>query len=258
MAKIRFETCNGLGIATLDNPPVNAVGLDMIPDFEQVLAQIDNSNIRGLLFRAAGDNFSAGADVNMFAGQSPAQAREMFGEFFALLHRFEALPFPTMAVVQGLCLTAGLEAALAMDMIWASENAMFGQAEALIGAIPFGGGAQRLAARAGTARAKEIVFSARFYPAQRFLDYQVINRVLPDQDLLPKALAYMQNLADNGPTQAFAATKKIMGCFQDKGLDAADQMTRDLGADLFATKDFQHGVASFLTDGPGNITFKGK
>jgi len=178
-----------------------------------VLSEIKKSDIRGLIFKAHGDNFSVGADVNMFANRTPDQAREMFGDFFALLRQYETLPFPTMAVVQGLCLTAGLEAKLCMDMIWAADNAVFSQVEAIIGAIPFGGGIQRLSSHAGSARAKEIVFSAQFYPAQKFLDYNIINRILPAEDLSNKAEKYMQNLADKGPTLAFAATKKIINCY---------------------------------------------
>ena len=181
----------------------------------------------------------------------------MFGGFLGLLHRYQSLPFPTMAVVKGLCLTAGLEAALSMDMIWAADTAVFSQAEAIIGAIPFGGGIQRLAARAGSARAKEIVFSAQFYPAQKFLDYNIINRILPAEDLFAKAEKYMQNMADNGPTLAYAATKKIVQCFENDGIAKADQMTLDLGATMFDSKDFQNGIQSFLKKGPGKITFKG-
>lgn len=258
MTKIKFETKNALGIATLDNPPVNAIGLELIDDLQNVLSEIKKNAIRGLIFKAEGNNFSGGADVNIFKDRSPAQAREMFGDFFNLLHQYEALPFPTMAVVKGLCLTAGLEAALCMDMIWAADTAVFAQAEAVIGAIPFGGSIQRLTARAGSARAKEIVFSAQFYPAQKFLDYHIINRILPAEDLEPKAEKFMQNLADNGPTRAFAATKKIVSCFENKGLADADQMTQELGAGMFDTKDFQNGVASFLKEGPGKITFEGK
>ncbi len=243
---------------TLDNPPVNAIGLDLTDDLENTLDKIENSGIRGLIFKAEGDNFSAGADVNMFKDRTPAQAKEMFGGFFALLHRYQSLPFPTMAVVKGLCLTAGLEAALSMDMIWAADTAVFSQAEAIIGAIPFGGGIQRLAARAGSARAKEIVFSAQFYPAQKFLDYNIINRILPAEDLESKAEKFMQNMADNGPTLAYAATKKIVQYFENDGIAKADQMTRDLGATMFDTKDFQSGIQSFLKEGPGKVTFKGK
>jgi enoyl-CoA hydratase/carnithine racemase len=132
----------------LDNPPVNAIGIALIDELEATLDKIEKSGVRGLIFKAEGDNFSAGADVNMFANRSPEQAKKMFGEFYALLNRYQSLPLPTMAVVKGLCLTAGLEAALPMDMIWAADNSVFAQAEAIIGAIPFGGGIQRLAARA--------------------------------------------------------------------------------------------------------------
>jgi enoyl-CoA hydratase/carnithine racemase len=258
MGKIKFIRKNALGIMTLDNPPVNAIGIELIDELEATLEEIKNSGIRGLIFNALGDNFSAGADVNIFMNRSPEQAKEMFGDFFNLLHRFETLPIPTMAVVNGLCLTAGLEAALCMDMIWAADTAVFAQAEAIIGGLPFGGGTQRLAARAGSARAKEIVFSAQFYPAQKFFDYNIINRILPAQDLEKKAEKFMQNMADNGPTLAFAATKKIIKCFEDEGITPADQKTQDLGATMFDTKDFQNGIQSFLKDGPGKAIFKGE
>ena len=258
MLKLTFETRQSLGIVTLNNPPVNAIGLELVADFQNVLDEIERNNIRGLIFRAEGENFSAGADVNMFAGLTPAKAKEVFADFFVLMRGFETLPFPTMAVVQGLCLTAGLEAALTMDMIWAADSAVFSQAEAIIGAIPFGGGIQRLTDRAGAARAKEIVFSAQFYPSQKFLDYHIINRVLPAEDLLPKAEKFMQNLAENGPTLAFAATKEIVDRVQNEGIASADLKTQALGASLFDTEDLQNGVASFLKDGPGKITFQGK
>ena len=257
MKKIKFETKNALGIMTLNNPPVNAIGLELTEELQETLDKIKNSGVRGLIFKAEGDNFSAGADVNMFANRTPAQAKEMFAGFYALLHCYETLPIPTMAVVKGLCLTAGLEATLCMDMIWAADNAVFAQAEAIIGAIPFGGGIQRLTARAGSARAKEIVFSAQFYPAQKFLDYNIINRILPVEDLESKAEKFMQNMADNGPTLAYAATKKIINCVENEGVAQADQMTQDLGASMFDTKDFQNGVQSFLKEGPGKVTFKG-
>ena len=68
----------------------------------------------------------------------------------------------------------------------------------------------------------------------------------------------MQNLADNGPTIAVAATKKKVSYFENEGTNSADQMTQDLGATVFDTKDSQNGVASFLKEGPGKVTFKGE
>jgi len=65
MTKIKFEIKNALGIMTLDNPPVNAIGLELIDELQDALEKIENSGIRGLIFKAEGDNFSAGADVNI-------------------------------------------------------------------------------------------------------------------------------------------------------------------------------------------------
>ena len=80
-------------------------------------------------------------------------------ELLALAHSVEDLPFPTLAVVNGLCLTAGFELSLACDMIWAAESAQFGLVEIVVGLTPLMGGTQRVAERAGPARARELVMT---------------------------------------------------------------------------------------------------
>jgi enoyl-CoA hydratase/carnithine racemase len=82
-----------------------------------------------------------------------------------LIADLEELPFPTVAAVQGMCIAAGLELVLACDLIWAAASARFGQAEASIGTATLLGGVQRLAERAGPARAREIIYSADQYEA---------------------------------------------------------------------------------------------
>ena len=96
-----------------------------------------------------------------------------------MIRRFGEIPIPTVAAVQGLCLAAGLEVALSCDLIWAAEGCNLGLVEAVIGATPFGGGTQRLVARAGAGRAAEAVLTARAYPAETMLDWGVVNRVVP-------------------------------------------------------------------------------
>ncbi len=86
-------------------------------------------------------------------------------ELLSLAHSVEDLPFPTLAVVHGLCLTAGFELSLACDMIWASESAQFGLVEIVVGLTPLMGGTQRVAERAGPARARELVMTGGLYPA---------------------------------------------------------------------------------------------
>ena len=85
----------------------------------------------------------------------------MFGPLLGAVRRLEALPIPTLALVHGLCLTAGLEVSLGCDMIWAGESAQFGLVEAVVGLTPGAGGTQRMAERAGPARAREFVMTGR-------------------------------------------------------------------------------------------------
>jgi enoyl-CoA hydratase/carnithine racemase len=159
--------------------------------------------------------------------------------------------------VHGLCLTAGLEISLACDMIWATDSARFGLVEAVVGLTPGAGGTQRLAERAGPARAAEFVMSGALYDATTLERWNVINRVVPHEELYEKGMRFAHRLAD-GPTLAHAATKRIIRGYRAGGVDAADKVTPDQFAGLFASEDLKNAVDSFLKDGPGNATFEGR
>jgi len=174
-----------------------------------------------------------------------------------LVQRLERLPIPTLALVHGLCLTAGLEISLGCDMIWASESARFGLVEAVVGLTPGAGGTQRMAERAGPTRAAEFVMSGGLYEAARLEAWNVVNRVVPDDQLLEKGMKFAHRLAD-GPTIAHGATKRIIRAYRAGGVEEADEVTPDVFADLFASEDLKNAVASFLKDGPGKATFEGR
>lgn len=258
MSKITYERDGALAVVTLNDPPLNLVGNEMGAELRAVLDRIEKDAIRGMILKNDEGNFGAGADVKMFAGLSPKDAKKLFSDFLAIVHRVESLPFPTMAAVRGLCLTASLELALSFDFIWASDNATFGQVEATIGVFPFAGGSQRIAARTGIARAKEIVFGARLYPAATFERYNIVNRVLADAELTQKATAYMRGLADNGPTVAIASAKRIINAFSASSLAETDRLMIDLSGPIFDTEDVKTGVDSLLKNGPGKAKFAGK
>jgi len=258
MAKVKFEQIGALGVITLTDTPLNLLGNELRKDLGDAVEKAGECHLRGLILKVDEGNFSAGADVNVFLGMSPEAARERFAGFHALLHTIEAFPFPTMAAVKGFCFAGGLEVALAFDLIWAAENASFGQVEVTIGALPFGGGAQRLAARAGVNRAKEIVLGGRIFPARDFERWNIINRLLPETELNGKAMTYMQNLADNGATVALGCSKRIINTCAEKGLAEADRLTLELSPRIFDTEDLPLGVKSFLKNGPGKARFLGK
>jgi enoyl-CoA hydratase/carnithine racemase len=253
--RARLERDGDLGVLVIDNEPLNLFDGAMIAELLAALDETDGC--RALLVRAEGRYFTGGVDVNEFRGLSEAEATRLTADLLAITHRIEGLPFPTLASVHGLCLTAGLELALACDLIWASESAQFGLVEAVIGLTPLMGGTQRIAERAGPARARELVMSGGLYPAGTLESWNVVNRVLPDADLAEKSLRFAQRLAA-GPTRAHDATKRVVRAFLADGVGGADEATAAIGAPLFETEDLRRAVETFLAEGPGKATFDGR
>ncbi len=255
MDKIRFETSGSLGLLTLANPPLNLFSMELIEDLRAAVTEAQRTPLRALLVRAEGKVFSGGADVSVFKGKTATEAHELFTTHLRLIADLEELPFPTVAAVQGLCIAAGLELALACDLIWAAASARFGQAEASIGTTTLLGGVQRLAERAGPGRAREIIYTAEQYDAATFERWNIVNRIVPDEAFDSQTRAFAERLA-NGPTLAYAAGKRIVRAYLDGGIRAADKVVDEVAPPLFATEDMRAGVAGLLEHGPR--TFRDK
>jgi enoyl-CoA hydratase/carnithine racemase len=255
MAKASFRLEGDVGEIVLSDPPLNLFSMELARDLTSATDEAHESAARAVLVRADGDNFSAGANVEIFLDRDEAAARDLINEFMPVIRRFAEIPVPTIAAVQGLCLAAGLEVALSCDMIWAAEGTQLGLVEAVIGATPFGGGTQRIVAKAGAGRAAELVLTGRPYPAETMLDWGVINRVVPAAELRDKAFAFAQRLAA-GPTLAHAATKRMIRLAVDEGVEAADAALPDAGAKVMASQDLQNGARTLLEKGPGHATFE--
>ncbi len=259
---IRLERDGPVAVLVLDDPPLNLFGERAVESLSACLDEVEGSDARALVWRAEGELFTAGADVNVFqriveALDAGEDSGRFFGNLLGPVQRIERLEIPTLALVHGLCLTAGLEVSLACDIIWASESAQFGLVEARVGLTPGAGGTQRMAERAGPGRAREFVMSAGVYDAATLERWSVVNRVLPDAELLEKGMRFAHRLAE-GPTRAHAATKRILRAFREGGVAAADAITPETGGELFHTQDLQRAVRSFLDEGPGKATFEGR
>jgi enoyl-CoA hydratase/carnithine racemase len=212
---------------------------------------------RAVLLRAEGKVFCAGVDVHEFQNLGPAQGAAMMARFLALVQTLERLPIPTLAVVHALNLTIGFELSLGCDLMWAGQEASFGLVEATVGLTPGGGGTQRLVARAGVARAAELVMTGDIYPAAELHQWGVVNRILPSDGLLEQARAFAARLAA-GPTAATAVGKRLLQTARDHGVAAADAITPRETGQIFATRDLPAGITSLLTQGPGKATFQGR
>ncbi len=261
MSKVRFETSDALGLLTLANPPLNLFDQELIEDLRTAVDQARQHPLRALLMRAEGKNFSGGADVAVFKDKTADEARERFTSHLRTIADLEELPFPTIVAVQGACMAAGLELALACDLIWAASSARFGQVEASIGTTTLLGGVQRLAERAGPSRASEIIYTADQYDAATFERWNIVNKVVPDEKLEPETRAFAERLA-GGPTLAYAAGKRFVRAYLERGIRAADDLVDEIAPALFETADMCAGVGALLEHGPrkfrDKVIFQGR
>ena len=221
---MRLERDGAVAVLVLDDPPLNLFGREAFEALEARVAEVEGSDARALVWRAEGEVFTGGADVNVFAGIGPEDGGEMFAALVGGVRRLEALPIPTLALVHGLCLTAGLEVSLGCDLIWATESAQFGLVEAVVGLTP---GAGRHPADGGAGRpgrAREFVMTGGLYDAATLERWGVINRVVGDDELLEKGMRFAHKLAA-GPTRAHAATKRLVRAYLEGGVDKADAET---------------------------------
>jgi enoyl-CoA hydratase len=257
MAPVSLARDGALATITLDSPPLNLFDAEMIAGLRAAVDDVAADPPRGLLVRAEGRVVSGGVNVAMFDGLTVADGAALWRELLDLIHTVEELPLPTVFAAHALCLTAAFELSLACDLLLASESARFGLVETVVGLTPAMGGTQRLAERAGPARARELVMTGELFDAATLERWNVVNRVLPDEGFAEAALAFARGLAE-GPTRAHAATKGIVRAQVEGGARAADERVPELAGDLFGTEDLQNAVRSFLERGPGHATYQGR
>lgn len=258
MTPITVQHEDGLAVVTVDAPPLNLFDGPMGTALVAAVRQLERDAPRAVLFRFEGKVVTGGVDVRVFHElDGAAAATDLFTALVGIAQRVAALPCPTVFAAHGLCLTWGFELALACDLIVAAEPARFGLIEATVGLTPAMGGTQRLAERAGSARARELVLCAERYDAPTLHAWGVVNRVLPADGFDAAARELAGRLAA-GPTAAHAATKAVLRAYLEGGLARADAEAPALAGALFDTADLRGALQTFLTEGPGRAVFTGR
>ena len=260
MAKVYVERTGDVAELVISAPPLNLFDGELAADLESALDEvatlIRDGAARAVLLRAEGKVFCGGVDVHEFQGLGPSQGAALMARFLAQVQTLERMPVPTIAVVHALNLTIGFELSLGCDLMWAAEDASFGLVEATVGLTPGGGGTQRLVARAGVARAAELVMTGDIYPATEMHQWGVVNRILAPAVLLEQASSFAARLAA-GPTAATAVGKRLLQAARDHGVAAADAITPRETGQIFATRDLPAGLTSLLEQGPRRAAFEG-
>jgi enoyl-CoA hydratase len=246
-----------LAVLTLEHGDLNLFDHAVFESFLAEVGALAAAPPRALLLRASGRVVSAGVDVHEFDGLSSADAAALWRRLLDGVHALEDLPCPTVFAAHSLCLTAAFEIALACDLLVAAEGAQFGLVETVVGLTPSMGGPQRLTERAGPARARQLVYTGERFDAATLERWGVVTQLLPDDGFADAAHALALRLAD-GPTRAYAATKRLVRTAADQGIRAADTLVPEVSAPLFDTEDLRNAVASFLREGPGKATYEGR
>src|SRR3954452_2708269 len=245
---------DGVAVLRLDRPKVNALSKALLSQLRDA-ADALTADPPGAVVVTGGDRFSAGAEISEFGG--PTEAREIGGLFRDALGCVADIPRFVIAAVTGYALGGGCELALACDWRIAADDARLGQPEILLGIIPGGGGTQRLPRLVGAARAKEIMITGRQVGADEALRIGLVDELAPKADVLERALAKAADVA-SGAVVAQGYVKAAV----DEGIETTLAWGLDREGDLFekvfTTEDSQIGVQSFLANGPGKATFRGK
>lgn len=204
------------------------------------------SDVKALVLTGAGEKaFVAGADIKQFEAMTSEQATEFsrFGQ--ELFLGIERMSVPVIAAVNGFALGGGLELALACDFIYASETARFALPECTLGLIPGFGGTVRLPRRIGAAMAKEITLTGSMISAQQALQMGLVNRVLPQAELLRECIKTANVLAERAPL-ALERIKKSIHYGASLSDVAANELEAELFSELFATQDQREGQRAFV------------
>jgi enoyl-CoA hydratase len=210
----------GLAMLLLSRPPTNAMTRQV---YREIVAAADElghrDDVAAVILFGGHEVFSAGDDMPELRSLTPDEADTAARVRQEALDAVAAIPKPTVAAITGYALGAGLTLALAADWRVSGDNVKFGATEILAGLVPGGGAMARLARVAGASRAKELVFSGRFFDAEEAVTLGLIDEMVAPDDVYDAAAAWARRFLD-GPSDALAAAKAGINAVFDPLPDA--------------------------------------
>jgi 2-(1,2-epoxy-1,2-dihydrophenyl)acetyl-CoA isomerase len=248
---LRIE--NGVAEITLNRPDrLNAWNAQFGDELRSaLLTDAADSSVRSVLITGAGRGFSSGADLKEILDQGasgeevPDVGDMLRTRYHPIIKGIRELPKPVVAAVNGPAVGIGCSLALACDLVWAAESAVFGLAFVNIGLVPDGGSTFLVPVAAGKARALEMALLGEPLPAQRALEWGLVNRVVPDGELLDEARSLAQTLAQ-GPTRSYANSKRALNNSMLRIMDEQLDLEADIQGEMVQTSDFVEGVSAFV------------
>lgn len=233
------------GVVTLSLSQPHSLGTNTLSKMLQTLQLLaQDSTIRALIVTGAKPEALL-ADVSKLISLNPLEALNFSELGQQVCATLEALPFPTIAAVDGLALGGGCELITACDLTYASEQSRFGQIEVLGGIIPGFGGTWRLARRIGTQRARELIFTGETIDARQAQQLGLVLDIVESEKLLSHCQEVAKKIANAAPL-AVSQAKKMLVAGADLSIAASNMLERQTFATLFSTSDQKEGMTAFL------------
>ena len=197
----------GVGTMVLSRPPTNALTRQVYREIAAAAAELAaRDDVAAVIVFGGHEIFSAGDDMPALRALSPPEAETWVQGRQAAVEAVAASPKPTVAAITGYALGAGLTLALSADWRVSGDNGKFGVTEILAGLIPDGAGIARLTHTIGVSRAKELVYSGRFFDAEEALTLGLVDDMVAPDDVYEAAAAWGSRFVD-APAHALAAAK---------------------------------------------------
>ena len=250
---------NNVAVLTVNRPDkYNALNDEVVAELSSAMDELaGDDEVRAIVITGAGDKaFISGADAGMLRDlETPREAVANSRRGQAMTLKVENLPKPVIAAINGYALGGGLELAMACDIRLASDTARLGQPEIGLGITPGYGGTQRLPRLVGKGMAKLLIFTGDMIDAEEALRIGLVQRVVPQAELLGEAKALAEKLATMPPLTLAACKEAI-----NRGLEV--DLERGLSIEsmefgiLRSTEDYEEGTSAFLEK--RKPAFKGK
>ena len=253
---IQFEMRDSVCLLTLNRPErLNALTVQVANEFKAAINESLERGARVIVLTGAGRAFCAGGDVREMQeiAKKDGRLEAFFDEPLRVLNEAILLirqtPVPFIAAVNGVASGGGCNLALACDLVIAAESARFNQAFIKIGLTPDCGGTFILPRLVGWKRAAELLFSGDLISATAAAEMGMINSVTPDDELMNKAMAMAEKLAQ-APTAAIGQIKRLLDASAANDFESQLDLERKTQIESGRTKDFVEGVTAFLEKRP--------
>lgn len=256
---VKVDIVDGVATFQLNRPPLNPLNTQLFKEIGLCATELTyDEQVRAVVLTGGKDHFAAGADIKDMVDMSPVTVSRFIKGAQDSFTAVENITKPVIAAINGFALGGGCELAACADWRYAHEGAQIGVPEILLGIIPGAGGTQRLPRLIGPSRAKEMIYSGKFFSAQDCLEMGLVQKVVKGDDSVIELAQKIAGRYARGPTVALAAAKwavnKGMECSIEEGLIIEAQ-----GISLcFASEDRTIGMTTFLEKGPGKAEFIGK